>query len=324
MQRSAQRSRPGQARGLTLLVTLLLLALLAGCAPIGRAHHSATPTPTATVTPPPTTPDSLPLPIAPPPAVSAQIAYLLDPSTGVVYFARNADTPAAMASTTKIMTALVAILYGNLDQRMTVGSDLSALNGTGASVAGLQVGETLTLRELLYALLLPSGDDAALVIADGVAGSQERFVAMMNLQAQLMGMYHTHYANAHGLDAPDHYTTARDLATLTLAALRSPTFAKIVSTPKYVLAQTNDHQRFDWKNTNLLLSSMRYPGADGVKTGYTGNAQGCLVFSASRPNERLLGVVLGEPFGQDDSTRFSDAASLLTWGFSVESEQAQS
>ena len=254
---------------------------------------------------------------------SAQIAFRLDPSTGVVYFARNADTPAAMASTTKIMTALVAILYGNLDQRITVGSDLSALDGTGASVAGLQVGETLTLRELLYALLLPSGDDAALVIADGVAGSQERFVGLMNLQAQLMGMYPTHYANAHGLDAPNHYTTARELAPLQLATLRSPTLAKVVSTPEYVLSRTSDHQDYHWKNTNLLLSTMRYPGADGVKTGYTGNAQGCLVFSASRSNERLLGVVLGEPYGQDDSTRFSDAASLLTWGFSVEAEQAR-
>lgn len=322
--RAARRSQPGRTRGLTLLVMLLLVALLAGCAPIGKAHRAATPTATATATPPPTTPDSLPRPLAPPPAISAQIAYLLDPTTGVVYFARNADTQAPMASTTKIMTAMVAILYGKLDQRITVGPDLSALDGTGASVAGLRVGETLTLRELLYALLLPSGDDAALVIADGVAGSQERFVGLMNLQAQLMGMYHTHYANAHGLDAPDHFTTARDLATLTLAALRSPTFAKVVSTAEYVLPATGDHQSYDWKNTNLLLSTMRYPGADGVKTGFTGNAGGCLVFSASRPNERLLGVVLNEPYGQDDSTRFADAASLLTWGFSVEAEPTRS
>jgi D-alanyl-D-alanine carboxypeptidase (penicillin-binding protein 5/6) len=138
-----------------------------------------------------------------------------------------------------------------------------------------------------------------------------------------MGLYHTHYANAHGLDEPGHYTTARDLATLALAALRSPTFAAIVSSPEYILAPTGDHQRYDWKNTNLLLSTMRYAGVDGVKTGFTGDAGGCLVFSASRTQGRLLGVVLDEPYGQDDSTRFTDAASLLTWGFTVESEQAR-
>lgn len=316
--RVARQRRPGKAYGV-LLAGTVLLALLVGCAPASKARHTATPTPT--VATPTATAAALPRPIAPPPAISATAAYLLDPTTGTVYFTRNADLQAPMASTTKIMTALVAIIYGNLDKRFTVGSDLSVLDGTGASVAGLQVGETLTLRELLYALLLPSGDDAALVIADGVAGSQQRFIGLMNLEAQLLGLYHTHYANAHGLDAPNHYTTARDLATLTLAAMRSPTFAQVVSTAEYILPQTSDHQQYDWHNTNLLLSKLAYPGANGVKTGFTGNAGGCLVFSASRPNERLIGVVMDEPYGQDDSTRFVDAASLLTWGFSVEAAQ---
>lgn len=313
--RAARRTGRGKARGATLLAVIALMALLAGCVPASKAGHSTLRTPTATATSPTATEMALPRPIAPPPAIDARIGYLLNPTTDVVYFARNADQPAPMASTTKIMTALVAIIYGNLDQRMTVGADVAALDGTGASVAGLQVGDTLTLRELLYALLLPSGDDAAIVIADGVAGSQQRFVGMMNLEAQLLGLYHTHYANAHGLDAPDHYTTARDLATLTLAALRSPTFAKVVSTPEYILSQTSDHQLYDWHNTNLLLSTLRYPGADGVKTGYTGNAGDCLVFSASRPEGHLIGVVLDDP---DATSRFTDAAALLTWGFSVE------
>lgn len=304
--------------GTALLVTALLIALLAGCAPAGNAAHSATHAPSATTTP--TSPPLAHLPplLAPPPLVSARVAYLVNPTTGVAYYARNADKEVAMASTTKIMSALVAITYGNLDQRITVGADLAQLDGTGASVAGLRVGETMTLRNLLYALLLPSGDDAAIVIADGVAGSQTRFVAMMNLEATLLGMYHTHYANAHGLDAPDHYTTARDLTTLTLAALRSPTFASIVATAEYKLPATSEHQSYDWTNTNLLLSTMRYPGADGVKTGYTGNAGDCLVFAATQPAGDLIGVVLGEP---DETVRFTDAASLLTWGFAVEGEQ---
>ena len=321
--RAGRCSGPRRAGGVALLLLILASALLAGCAQGSRARSVASPTATATASPVPFSADSLPKLLAPPPAISAQYAYLLNPATGDVYFTRNADVPTPMASTTKIMTALVAITYGNLDQRITVGSDLSTLDGTGASVAGLRVGESLTLRELLYALLLPSGDDAALVIADGVAGSQSHFIALMNLEARLLGLYHPHYANAHGLDAPNHYTTARDLATLTMTALRSPTFAKVVATPEYTLAQTSTHHAFDWTNTNLLLSTMRYPGADGVKTGFTGNAGDCLVFSATRPQGRLIGVVLDEPYGLDGTVRFDDATNLLTWGFSVEAEQTQ-
>ena len=247
-----------------------------------------------------------------PPALSARIALLLDPVTGQVYLAQNADTETPMASTTKIMTALAAISFGNLNRRITVGADAAALSGTEASVAGLQQGETYTLRELLYALLLPSGDDAAVAIADGIAGSQDRFVQLMNLEAALLGLGHTHYADVHGLDAPGHYTTARDLAALTAVALRTPVFAQVVATPLYTVAANADHGAHIWKTTDLLLSTERYPGVLGVKTGFTGGAGYCLVFTAARPFGRLLGVVLGEP---NEQARFDDAAALLTWGF---------
>ncbi|HEX6798088.1 MAG TPA: hypothetical protein VF116_10305, partial [Ktedonobacterales bacterium] len=247
-----------------------------------------------------------------PPALSARIALLLDPVTGQVYLAQNADTETPMASTTKIMTALAAISFGNLNRRITVGADAAALSGTEASVAGLRAGETFALRDLLYALLLPSGDDAAVAIADGVAGSQDRFVQLMNLEAALLGLGHTHYADVHGLDAPGHYTTARDLETLTAVALRSPIFAAIVATPVYHVSATATHDAHTWQTTNLLLSTERYPGVLGVKTGFTGGAGYCLVFTAARPYGRLVGVLLGEP---NEQARFDDAAALLTWGF---------
>jgi serine-type D-Ala-D-Ala carboxypeptidase (penicillin-binding protein 5/6) len=248
-------------------------------------------------------------------AVSARSALLLDPDTGHVYLAANAEQEVPMASTTKIMTALVALSFGRLDAPITVGADAASLVGTGASVAFLSQGDVLTLRQLLYALLLPSGDDAAVAIADGVAGSQDRFVRLMNLEAALLGLGHTHYANVHGLDAPGHYTTARDLATLTAAALHSPTFAAVVATATYKLSPSGTHHGYTWHTTDNLLTTAPYPGVLGVKTGFTGGAGYCLVFVATRPYGRLLGVLLGEP---TEDRRFSDAAALLTWGFGMQ------
>jgi D-alanyl-D-alanine carboxypeptidase (penicillin-binding protein 5/6) len=253
--------------------------------------------------------------LVPPPSVSATAYLVMNPQTGTVYLAHNAKAELPMASTTKIMTALVALTFGKLSQRITVGADATALEGTDASVAHMRLGDTLTLHELLYALLLPSGDDAAVVIADGVAGSQARFVGLMNLEAALLGLTHTHYANVHGLDAPGHYSTAADLATLARTAMRYPAFAQVVATAKYALSETADHGDYTWTTTNELLSARPYPGATGVKTGFTGNAGECLVFSASRPSGDILGVELGEP---NDDARFTDATALLNWGFAVE------
>lgn len=327
---------PGRRRGfavaLCLCALVVLPALLAACGPahpVAAVPHSperALQAPSdmpaqAPASSPTTVPGVLPSvassfatvrATSAVPALSAREALLVDPVTGQVYLADNADGEMPMASTTKIMTALVALSFGNLDQRITVGADAAALSGTEASVAGLRAGETFTLRELLYALLLPSGDDAAVAIADGVAGSQDRYVQLMNLEAALLGLGHTHYADVHGLDAPGHYTTARDLAALTAAALRSPIFAEVVATPVYKLAATAAHDAHIWETTNLLLSTENYPGVLGVKTGFTGGAGYCLVFTAARPYGRLLGVLLGEP---DEQARFDDAAALLTWGF---------
>ena len=328
------------ALALCLCALVALPALLSACSPAWpaatAAHHSAARAHQATLNASAQSSTSLPISVpgalpavassfsavrtsSAAPSLSAREALLLDPVTGQVYLANDAGGEMPMASTTKIMTALVAISFGNLDQRLTVGSDAAALSGTDASVAGLRAGETFTLRELLYALLLPSGDDAAVAIADGVAGSQERFVQLMNLEAALLGLGHTHYADVHGLDAPGHYTTASDLAVLTAAALRSPLFAQVVATPVYKVAATATHDAHTWQTTNLLLSTESYPGVLGVKTGFTGGAGYCLVFTAARPYGSLLGVLLGEP---DEQARFDDAAALLTWGFAQMRPQA--
>ena len=250
------------------------------------------------------------------PAISASAAYLLNVDTGQVYLAYHADDERAMASTTKIMTAMTALTFGKLDQRITVGADAPAIISQGASLAGLVQGDTLTLHDLLYGLLLPSGDDAAIAIADGVAGSQAKFVALMNDEAALLGLWHTHYGDVHGLDAPQHYTTARDLARLALFAMRDPTFAAIVDTPVYTVAPSGAHHGYVWDTTNLLITNADYyAGATGVKTGYTGNAGPCLVFAATRHGRHLLGVLLGEPDATGDALRFTDATALLNWGF---------
>lgn len=258
-----------------------------------------------------------------PPAITANEAFLLNPDNGTIYLATNADQPVPMASTTKIMTAYVALTLGHLDQMIKVGPDADGATLAqeyGASVAGLRTGDMLSLRDLLYALLLPSGDDAAIAIADGIAGSQANFVALMNIEASLLGLRNTHYTDVHGLDMKDHNTSARDLAELATLAMRNKTFAQIVQTTAYIVPATATHGRYKWSTTNNLLITTNpyyYPGAIGIKTGFTGAAGGCLVFAARGPSGELLGVLLGEAV---ENNRFSDALALLNWGFGIQQQ----
>ena len=239
---------------------------------------------------------------------------LYDATTGKTLLAVNANTEMPMASTTKIMTAVVALTFGTLDQPISVGQDAVALDNQGTSICGLQLGDVLSLREMLYCLMLPSGDDAAVAIADGVGGSQAGFVSLMNLEVGMLGLSHTHYANPHGLDQPGHYTSAADLVKLTEYAMSSPTFAKIVNTSALTIPASAAHHKYTLTNTNELLAGepFAYRGAIGVKTGYTGGAGYCLVFVAARPQGTLIGVVLGESLYDG---RFTDATSLLNWGY---------
>nr|BBH95186.1 hypothetical protein KTA_33850 [Thermogemmatispora argillosa] len=277
-----------------------------GLATATASVRSLSPTPRPTLSPVLT-------PRGTPPALTAAEAMLIDADNNRILADINGEVPRPMASTTKIMTAVIALQIGNLDQEITVGADAVAeARDNDGSNAGLQVGEQLTLRDLLYALLLPSGDDAAIAIADGLAGSSAKFVALMNLFALRLHLFQTHYANPDGLPAPDHYTTAFDLVRLARYAMNIPLFAEIVHTRVYSLPATATHPAHVWTSTNELLST--YPGATGIKTGFTGEAGYCLVFSATRNGHHLIGVVL---HASSAEARFQDARRLLDWGFSL-------
>lgn len=249
-----------------------------------------------------------------PPHISASSAYVFDAATGTVLYQSHPDDVRAMASCTKIMTALVAVQHGHLDQMIAVGADAAALVNPDNSYMGLSQGEQVSLGDLLYGLLLPSGNDAAVAIADGVGGSEAHFVAMMNQQAQQLGLTHTHFANPHGLDAAGHHTTARDLAKLATVALGNPIIARIAATRHDVIPQTATHKTFDLWNYNSILPGGRapYPGAIGLKPGNTGDAGWCEAFAARRYGHEVIGVVLNDPSW---SVRNTDMHALLDWAF---------
>jgi serine-type D-Ala-D-Ala carboxypeptidase (penicillin-binding protein 5/6) len=262
-----------------------------------------------------------------PPAITANEAILIDEDTGHILFDLNGEHPQPMASTTKIMTAVIAIQTANPDMLVTVHQDaVNEVANNGGSSSKLQAGEQLRLQDLLYGLLLPSGDDAAIAIADALGGSAQNFVHEMNLLAYRLRLFQTHYINPDGLtyyDAnnhplPRHYTTAYDLARLAQYAMSLPLFAQIVSTQHYSLAANSTHGAHPWDNTNTLLKT--YTGMTGIKTGFTLEAGGCLVFSATRNGHHLLGVVL---HSVPENSRFSDAETLLNWGFALPLEIPQ-
>jgi len=195
------------------------------------------------------------------------------------------------------------------------------VNNNQGSSAQLVAGDSMTLRDLLYGLMLPSGDDAAIAIADAVAGSPANFVALMNQYAQSLQLTHTHYINPDGLTYKTargkleyNYTSASDLVHLTQIALQNPLFAQIVQSNTYSVPPAMYHHAYDWVNTNTLLST--YPGTIGVKTGSTQEAGPCLVFATVRDGQYLIGAVLHAGTLASDQ-RFTDATKLLDWGFTL-------
>jgi D-alanyl-D-alanine carboxypeptidase (penicillin-binding protein 5/6) len=256
-------------------------------------------------------------PFGTPPTIAARAAFLFDADTGLILFSQDADEELPQASCTKVMTALIAIERLPLDHVITAGADAHALVNPDSSYMGLDVGEKLTLQDLLYGLILPSGNDAAVAIADGVAGSVPAFVALMNQRAAQLGLTHTHFVTPNGLDAPGHYTTARDLAVLSAIALRNPIFRQIVSIRRYSIPKTSDHKAYSLVSGNDLLPGALspYPGAIGVKPGYTGPAGFCMAFAAIRHGHLIVGAVLKDPSWQ---VRIVDMRALLDWGFQQE------
>jgi D-alanyl-D-alanine carboxypeptidase (penicillin-binding protein 5/6) len=221
-----------------------------------------------------------------------------DAGSGDVLFESGARDPLPPASTTKMMTALLALERASLDEVVTVPQEALAV---GEASMGLVPGEQLTLRDLLHGLLLVSANDAALTVAIHVGGSEQEFVALMNERAAALGMANTHFVNPHGLDDPQHLSSAVDLLALALEALKEPEFARIVATPQASVAGR------DLYNTNELLTS--YDGANGVKTGTTDAAGQCLVASVARDQGQTVVIVLGS------ADRYAEARLLLDYYF---------
>ncbi len=241
-----------------------------------------------------------------PPEVTAEAWLLWDDTFQRELGSLLPDDERAMASTTKMMTALVALEYADLDDRFTVSESAA---GVGESEIDLVAGETWRMEDLLKALLLRSANDAAMTLAENIGGSEAGFVAIMNDEAEQMGLEHTHFMNPHGLDEPGHYSSARDLLTIARTAMEIPLFAELVGTRAATFPDSPSGQERSASSTNALLGT--FDGAIGVKTGYTNNAGLTIVAAAERDGRRLYTVVMGS------SDHFADAASLLRYGFTA-------
>ena len=232
---------------------------------------------------------------------SARAACILDMQTGRVLFESNMHQRLPMASTTKVMTALLAIELGSLDDEVVCSDNAFGVSGTSMY---LQPGETLTLEQLLLGLMLVSGNDAAVAIAEHIGGTLEGFVSLMNSRAAEIGAVNTRFANPHGLPDEGHYTTAYDLALIGREAMGNETFRRIVSTKKAEVPWAGRTYARQLSNKNRLLAS--YPGATGVKTGYTSKAGRCLVFGAQREGMEIVGTVLACGDWFDEAQRLMD------------------
>ncbi|ASJ53369.1 peptidase S11 [Brevibacillus formosus] len=242
---------------------------------------------------------------AAPPSLSAEGAALIDVESGRILYSKNGTKKMRIASLTKTMTAIVAIEMGKLDAQVTVPPQ--AVGVEGSSIY-LKNGEKLTLEELLYGLMLRSGNDAAVTIATHIGGSVPGFTYLMNEKAAMIGMEHTNFTNPHGLDdSNQHYSTPEDMAKLSAYALHNPVFRQIVSTKVKDISWEGEQWDRRLLNKNKMLHL--YNGADGVKTGYTKLAKRCLASSATRDGRQLATITLN---ASDD---WNDSAKLMDWGF---------
>jgi len=236
---------------------------------------------------------------------SARAAVVMDVNSNRILYSKNMDEKMAMASTTKIMTTLVAIESGRLDEKVTISKRASYMEGSSIY---LREGEVHTVNDLLYAIMLRSGNDAATAVAEHIGGSAEGFAEMMNKKAREIGANNTRFANPHGLDAEGHYTTARDLALITSYALKNPLFSTIASSKKKVV-EGPPSENWDRVMINKNKMLWQFDGGDGVKTGFTKKAGRCLVSSATRDGMRLVCVVL------NCGPMWDESSALLEYAF---------
>ncbi|MBQ6569182.1 MAG: D-alanyl-D-alanine carboxypeptidase [Clostridia bacterium] len=242
---------------------------------------------------------------------SAAASILMDAGNETVLYAKQENLRLPMASTTKIMTAMLALESDNLDEEFIVTEDMLGVTGTSMY---LIAGDTVTMRTLVYGMLLNSGNDAANAAAVRIAGSKEAFVDMMNERARQLGLTNTHFANPEGLDADEHYTSAYDLARLGIEAMKNPEFAKICSVKSTTRQYGNPPYTRYLTNHNKLLRNNKVEGINGIKTGFTDKAGRCLVSSAERDGVHLVCVTLNDHFDWDDHV------TLLEYGFTLYSD----
>jgi D-alanyl-D-alanine carboxypeptidase (penicillin-binding protein 5/6) len=288
-------------RALRLAAVIPAAACIAAAAPIGRlASAQASPIARA----------------AAPAGVVAIAGDLVNARSGTRMWSRGLNTTLPIASLTKVMTAMVVLAHGDLNRKIKVTEAAvryAAQNSAGK--AGLHVGDVLTTLQLLVGMLLPSGADAAYLLANSYGPGWHAFVRAMNATAGKLGMTHTHFANFDGLPWPTPgatYSTPRDLIIMGEAAMKRPVFAAIVSQRSHLIRATSEHHRYYWQNSDLLLT--QYRGAIGIKTGFTTAAGYCLLFEADRGGTHLMGVVL-DSTRTDAAMRFTAASRLLNWGF---------
>ncbi len=239
------------------------------------------------------------------PDINSRACVVIDRNSNTIIYGKNENSQRKMASTTKIMTATIIIENCNLDEIVEV-SKKSA--GTGGSRLGLKTGDKITVRDLLYGLMLCSGNDAAVALAEHAGGSVEGFAELMNKKSESLGLSNTHFVTPHGLDSNEHFTTAYELALLTNYALNNKTFANIVGTKNYTVT-INGYPK-SLNNTNELLGN--FDGIYGVKTGFTNGANRCLVTACKRNDMDIICVVLGADTKQ---FRTSDSVKLINYAF---------
>lgn len=279
-------------------------AVLAACAALFATAPAASAAPSAAA--------------SSPAGVGARSAAVENAANGKLLWSRGLNTERPMASITKVMTAYVVIRTGHLGRTITIPSAVVAyVREHDASNAGLRPGDKLTARQLLAGLLLPSGADAAYALAKAYGPGISKFITKMNATARLLGMSRTHFSNFDGLPYPtpySNYSTAANLLTLGRAAMRSAVFRSIVNRRGYRLAAGSGHHAYLWRNLNPLLG--HYPGAIGIKPGYTRAAGQCLLFEATRNGRSVIGVTLDSP-GGITTVNAADATRILNWTFSL-------
>ena len=256
---------------------------------------------------------------------NAKAALLIDLNTGRTIYEQDADEQVYPASLTKIMTCLLALENGNLSDTVTITENAYADLVSGSSTADLQVGEQLRLEDLLYCMMVESGNEAANAVAEHIGGTIEDFVKMMNERAYELGCTHTHFMNPHGLHNESHYTTARDLSLIVQAALKSENFRTITNTAEYTLPATNLSDERVLKTTNMLIfqnsgNRYYYPKAIGIKTGYTTPAGRCVISAAKSSGMYLLGIICGAETtvletGDIQMESFPECINLFNYGF---------